>query len=403
MPLSSAEDRLCKRIAARAADLLDDLRLHVNLPTGGTGPALDESRSRLTDRLAALGAKVSIDPGDPRPVWLNHKVTATHGDAMPRRPVALASRTAGKPGARFLLSGHLDTVHEPDSAFRELSLRPDGQRATGPGCVDMKGGLVIAVAALEALDDAGFDPAWSFILSSDEETGSYSADRALRAAAREHDFGLAFEPALSDGSLVVERPGSGQFMIEVLGRMAHVGRDFSQGVNAITALARAIERVAQWPDTNRGLIVNVGVVDGGTATNVVPAHARAWGNLRFFDDQAAMHAVARLEGLRTSPSSGPPEVHVFHSLNRPAKPATVATMQLADAARRAAEDLAQKLPFGKTGGVCEGNNLQAVGLPTIDTLGVRGGGLHTHDEWIDLSSLVERCQLTALLIARQGR
>jgi glutamate carboxypeptidase len=259
----------------------------------------------------------------------------------------------------------------------------------------MKGGLVIAMAALESLDELGSSASWSFILNSDEETGSYHSDTALRQAAAHHDIGLALEPALPDGSLVVERPGSGQFMLEARGKAAHVGRDFASGISAINALSQSVLDAAKIADPANGLICSIGRIIGGVAPNVVPDHARAWGNVRYFTPQAESSAAARLEALAKSPG-----ISIQRSFNRPSKPLTLQTQRLADLAQAVASDLDQPMPFAKTGGVCDGNNLQAAGCPTIDTLGVRGGGLHTPQEWIDLSSLVQRCQLLAILIHR---
>lgn len=397
MPLTAQELKLRSAIAARADALLDDLRLHVALPTGlNNTPALDETRERLTSRLKALGANLTLTPGQPKPAWLREG--AARSESIP--PTALCRRWSAAAPFRVLLSGHLDTVHDPDSAFRALTIAPDAKRATGPGCVDMKGGLVIALAALEALDECNIPAAWGFILNSDEETGSYHSDAALRAEAAEpYAAGLALEPALPNGGLVTARAGSGQFVIQTTGRAAHVGRDFTSGVSAVNALARCILRVADIPDPARGIVANIGPIEGGHATNVVADHARAWGNIRFPDTAAGTEVGGQLESMRT-PDDALPRVNVTTSFNRPAKPLTQEVTALALAARAAAEDLGQSLPFGTTGGVCDGNNLQAAGLPTIDTLGVRGGGLHTPDEWIDLSSLVERCQLLAILIAR---
>lgn len=399
MPLNPAEENLRRIIAARQPALLEDLRRHVELPTGaGNTHALVETRDLLTGRLKALGASLELVPGTPKADWLYD----SHAKG-PIPPTAICRRTRpNSPG--ILLCGHLDTVHSPESSFRELSIAPGDKTATGPGCVDMKGGLVIAVAALEALDEAGLITSWGFILNSDEETGSFHSDAALTAEAKHYAYGLVLEPAMPDGGLVVERPGSGQFMIETRGRAAHVGRDFTSGVSAVNALADCIQHVARLPDPTRGIIANIGPLEGGIAANVVPDRARAWGNVRFPTAPQGERLGHRLESLQTAPGALP-AVSVVRSFNRPAKPLTPATEQLALRARAAAEDLGQKLPFGKTGGVCDGNNLQAAGLPTIDTLGVRGGGLHTHEEWIELDSLVERCQLLAVLILRlcEGR
>lgn len=397
--LSAPEQRLCAAIAARADDLLADLALHVSIPTGmGHTPGLDECRQRFTDRLVALGGTLTLHPGDLRPQWLaeSSEMAAPRGAAPP--PTAICTRLAPASRCRILLCGHLDTVHDPAGPFRSLTLSPDRTRATGPGCVDMKGGLVIALAALEALESCGVPTSWGFALNSDEETGSFHSDAALRREARGYDVGLVMEPALPDGSLVIERPGSGQFRIDCEGTPAHVGRDFASGRSAILALAECARRVSELVDLPAGRIASLGVIRGGTATNVVAPSATGWGNIRFRTEpdgeamRASLLAMCRSEpGLRVS---------VECVLNRPAKPQMHGVTALANAARAAADSLGQRLPFGTTGGVCDGNNLQAAGLPTIDTLGVRGGGLHTPSEWIEVASLVERCQLLAVLIAR---
>jgi glutamate carboxypeptidase len=394
MPLSTAEQRIAAAVEDKRDRLLQDLRLHVALPTGkGNTQALDETRQRFIERLEALGATTQLIPGDPKPDWL---WGATPGGKPPPTAVCRRLRDA-RP--RVLIAGHLDTVHDPASRFRELTIRPDGKVATGPGCVDMKGGLVIALAALETLEDLGIEASWSFLMNSDEETGSFHSFAAIEAEARGHDLGIALEPALPGGELAIERLGAGQFMIEARGRAAHVGRDFTAGVSAVSALARALLAIAEMPDPARGRILSVGPLLGGPVVNAVPDLARAWGNVRFPDPAVGDEIAAMIDALATDPGATP-SITVYRDFNRPAKPLIPKTEALALRARAAAEDLGQQLPFAKTGGVCDGNIMQHAGLPTIDTLGVRGGGLHTPDEWIDLDSLVERCQLLAVLLSR---
>lgn len=394
MQLSGIETRLCEAIEGRRDALLEDLRLHVEMPTGGFNtPALDETRSRFVSRLEALGGATELVPGDVKPDWL------PGGQSADGSPPTAICRRAGSGGKTVLITGHLDTVHDPNGAFRELSIAPGGETATGPGCVDMKGGLVIAMAALEALEEVGVPASWGFLMNSDEETGSFHSASAIESASVKYDFGLALEPALAGGELAVERVGSGQFMIECRGRAAHVGRSFTEGVSAVTALGERIVRVAAMPEPERGRILSIGPIEGGVATNAVPDRARAWGNARFPTPEAADEIGAMLSELATAPDAAP-SATVMTCFNRPAKPLTPEVERLALAARAAAEDLGQSLPFASTGGVCDGNIMQSVGLATIDTLGVRGGGLHTPDEWIELPSLVERCQLLALLVAR---
>lgn len=393
-----------RHIESAAAQTLADLTRLVAIPTGGGHAAgLDECRGILNDRLAKLAGpavRTELVAGDPRPAWLDHSGNTSRDSAPP--PTAII-RTPGDSG-RVLLCGHIDTVHDPAGAFRELTIDSSGTRALGPGAADMKGGILIAVLALEALAAAGIRGPWTFVLNSDEETGSYCSDRALRRAASIPGTlaGLVFEPALPDGSLVIRRPGSGQFVLTAQGKAAHVGRDFTSGKNAIAALSQAVLDITAHADASAGRIVNVGVIRGGSATNIVPDAATAWGNVRYDSPEAEQRLAAALDALNTADL---PRVAVERSFARPAKPTTPAVEKLALLARSAAEELGQKLPFGTTGGVCDGNNLQAAGIPVIDTLGVRGGGLHTTDEWIEIPSLAERAKLAASLIAKlwEGR
>ncbi|MEM8836442.1 MAG: M20/M25/M40 family metallo-hydrolase, partial [Planctomycetota bacterium] len=357
---------------------------------------LDRYRDAIVSRLEAMGAATTSHAGPSKPDWL---LGGAAGDPPPTVVCeSEAIRDAGD-AVRLLIAGHLDTVFDPAGEFREMVVQPDGKTAIGPGVVDMKGGILIAVVALEALHAAEQRVAWSFLLNSDEETGSFYSHAHLEQAARAHDVGIALEPALPGGALAVQRKGSGQFAIETFGRSAHAGREFEKGVSAVYALARALTEVEKMSDLERGVTVNVGPLRGGIATNAVPDHAIAWGNARYPDPQAADELGAKLDALATS-ADAMPRVVVHRAFNRPAKPMTPPVERLGMFVRDAAEGIGQSLPFESTGGVCDGNILQSVGLPTVDTLGVRGGGLHTTDEWIELDSLVERAQLLAVTLLR---
>lgn len=403
MTLHAHELAAVNALTARHDAMLRDLRDLVDIPTGPGGAAgLDLTRAWFSRRLAALGASLETIPGEPRPAWLG-------ADAADAPPPTLIARhpDASSAAKRVLLAGHLDTVHPAEGDFKGLTLEPS--RALGPGVVDMKGGLVLALHVLEVLTQLHLAPPWGFVLNSDEETGSFASDAALRRIAREFDLGLALEPAMANGGLVTHRPGSGQFMIEVCGRAAHVGRDFTSGVSAVNALAQCITRVAALADPAQGLLASIGPIAGGHATNVVPDLARAWGNFRFPSPEqgermaAALHSLASPQTLDQSLSQGQAHIRVEVALNRPAKPLTPGTQHLAALAQSAAADVGLTLPLGSTGGVCDGNNLQAAGLPCIDTLGVMGGGLHTTDEWTDLSTLTRRAGLLALVMLRAAR
>lgn len=419
MPLTDAEQRVCAAVSARRAALVEDLRLHVGLPTGGgNASGLARSRELLAARARRLGASVEVKTGDPRPVWLyGEPGYGGRGADMPKAAgvpgaetgsaavaVCRRERVGGEDRRPVLVCGHLDTVHDPLGPFQKLTIAPDGRTATGPGCADMKGGLVIGMGALEALEECGVRLPWTLVLNSDEETGSYRSRRtifeeAARVAAA-GGVGVALEPAGARGELIVERAGSGQFFIEAHGRAAHVGRDFRSGVSAVNALAGLIVRIAALGRSDEGLIVNIGPIDGGTATNVVPDRARAWGNVRFPDRAAAKRFEEDLRAAAGSVVGPGLSVEVAIDLSRQAKPRTVGVDRLASIAQTVSEQLGRELPLGATAGVCDGNVMQSAGLATLDTLGVRGGGLHTTDEWIEMDSLVERCQLLALFLMR---
>lgn len=396
MSLSDRERAVCRRLESMRQPMADELAAWVAIPTGrGHAAGLHAQRAALAARLRGLDAVTRDIACDPRPDWIDPPWARDQGAAGVD---VLVAERAG-PGPRLLLCGHFDTVHDPHSPFRELKAIGGG-RATGPGCADMKGGLVIALAALEAIRAEGIPLAWSFVLVPDEETGSYGSDRALRACAPGHAAGFVFEPAGDGDSLVVERMGAGQFAIEAFGRAAHAGRDYAKGVSAVRALARAVLAAEALADPAAGRIVNIGPLQGGAVTNIVPDHAAAWGNLRFArpEDEAALGAA--LEAIAHGGDADAPRVRVRRIAGRPAKPLTPAVERLAGIVRGASEDLGRPLPFGRTGGVCDGNNLQAAGLPVVDTLGVRGGNLHREDEWVDLDGMVDRAQLAALALLR---
>ena len=396
MSLTDLERDVCRRLEAMQQAMVDQLAAWVAIPTGrGHATGLHAQRAALAHRLRALGAVTRDISCEPRPDWIDPPWSGVAGaDGV---DILVGEHAA--PGARILLCGHFDTVHDPHSAFRELR-SIGGGRATGPGCADMKGGLVIALAALEAIRDAGHGLAWTFALVPDEETGSLGSAAALRSIAPGHAAGLVFEPAGAGDTLITERMGAGQFVIEAFGQAAHAGRDYATGRSAVRALCGAVLAAEAMSAPEAGRIVNVGPLQGGAVTNIVPDHARAWGNTRFSTtaDEAAIHAA--LAGLAVGGDAEVPRVRVRQLAGRPAKPLTPEVERLARIAQRASEDLGRPLPFGKTGGVCDGNNLQAAGLPTIDTLGVRGGNLHREDEWVDLDGIVDRAQLAALTILR---
>ena len=404
--LTTLEQLMLTKLRAREASMESDLREFVSIPTGtGYEEGLTGFRALMRGRLAALGAEISEIAGDLRPSWVTQP--NQRGDIT--APVALrAESRAARAGRtpRVLITGHLDTVHDPYGAFQSLT-RISSTRATGPGAIDMKGGLVIMLHALEVLQECGVEIAWTVLLNSDEETGSLHSARAIRAEARAHalsgGIGLAMEPSLPDGSLVLERLGSATFRIECLGRAAHAGRDFAHGISAVNALAQRILDAAKLVDLDAGTVINIGPLEGAKTTNIVADSARAWGNARFRDSARDAMVERGLRAMATNAQSPLPHTNIEYEANRPAKPEIPAVRAIATELAAIAHVIGEPIGFGKSGGVSDGNLMQAEGLPTLDTLGPRGGNLHRSDEYIELDSMVPRCAMLAIFLTRRAR
>jgi glutamate carboxypeptidase len=395
MALDASDAALRDRLHADRDSMLARLREMVATPTGfGHGPGLQAMQRLLVARLGALDAAVDSRPVEMRPAWIDPRPMP-----LTSAPVLVIRPRQARSGPRMLLCGHLDTVHDPEGPFRSLEPRGDGA-LTGPGAADMKGGLEVMCAAIEALEAQRLGVAWTVLLVPDEESGSFGSARTIAEVACEHDMAFVVEPAMASGDLVGERGGSGQFMIEAFGRAAHAGRDFAQGVSAVQSLAAAVTHVCGLSDPDQGRVVNVGPLQGGAATNIVPDHARAWGNLRF---RTAADGRSLSEAISSAARGGEhdvPRLRVHLTLNRPAKPCTEAVRAMGEAAGEIACDLGFRVGLGSTGGVSDANLIQQAGPPTLDGLGVRGGHLHRTDEFMWPESLPERAAMLAILLRR---
>jgi glutamate carboxypeptidase len=314
------------------------------------------------------------------------------GDALlltvrPRAPLQVA------------LTGHYDTVYPQDTLFRAVTRRPDGA-LHGPGIADMKGGLSVMLGALASFERHPEAPnvGYRVLLSPDEETGSLASAPLLAAVARSAHLGLTYEPAMEDGALAGARKGSGNFHVVVKGRAAHAGRDFASGRNAVAAAASLAVRLAAL--NGRGVTLNVARLDGGGALNTVPDRAVLRFNLRYPDAEAGQWAQVQISAAVEQAAADGISLQLHGGLHRPAKPFNHAQSLLFDAVADTALCLGRTLAWKASGGVCEGNNLFAAGLPNVDTLGVRGGAIHSEAEFAWPESFVERAQLSALILAR---
>ena len=306
---------------------------------------------------------------------------------------------------RVLLTGHMDTVFAVDHPFQTLRWL-DADTLNGPGTADMKAGIAVMLSALSAVATSPFaeNLSWEIVINSDEEVSSLGSAALLAECAKRADVGLTYEPALPDGTLAGARKGSGNFSAVVTGRAAHAGREPERGRNAIVAAADLTLHLAAL--VRDGLSVNVAKVDGGGPNNIVPDLAVVRFNVRpsTLADQAAVEA-AIAEIAAAIAAQHEVSVHMHGSFARPPKPMDTNQRRLFELVKVCGADLGLPIGWRDTGGVCDGNNLAAHGLPVVDTLGPRGGAIHSADEFLCVDSLEERAKLSALLLMRlaQGR
>jgi len=319
--------------------------------------------------------------------------------SIPVGPALTVSSAASK-GPRVLLSGHMDTVFDPESAFQ--SCRYEGEeRLVGPGVIDLKGGLVLILIALEALARSPWADrlSWQVVVNPDEEVGSPSSTPLLTQLARDHDVALVFEPPYPDGSMVSARKGSAIYVLQARGTSAHAGRAFHEGVNAITALARTLVAINALNDDPEHLAINIGTIRGGTAVNVVPDHAMAQVGVRATSSALMAEIDAKVnEIVESTNHNGSAKLTVQRLSLRPPKPFDQGTKHLFTSLQSCAQLLNQTVSWRSTGGVCDGNTLAAAGIPVIDTLGAPGGDIHTENEYLSVKELVPRAQLVTLYL-----
>ena len=353
----------------------------------------------LADAFAALpGEPVLREPAPVDSVTAaGERLAIQHG-----RNLHLAVRPEAP--VQLLFTGHMDTVFAADHPFQDVFWRDEGILG-GPGVADMKGGLAVLLAALKSVEASPLAAAlgYELVVNSDEEVGSPGSAALIAQAALGKKAALTYEPsALPDGTLAGARPGSGNFSLIVQGRSAHAGRNPEDGRNALLAAAELALLLAD--AKGKGLSVNPARIDGGGPNNVVPDHAILRLNMRpaTLADQAraqaaleeAMAGVSARRGVRIDMHGG---------WGRPPKPIDPAAEKLFALVASCGADLGQEIGWRDSGGVCDGNNIAARGVPVVDTMGVRGGAIHSDSEYLIVESLAERARLSALTILRLAR
>ena len=397
--LTAAEIELVSWADSQEQEMLELLEQITNINSGTLNKeGVDKVTQIFNDKLQDLGFSTSYLPGDliemPSCPGSDYSIDVT--DHL------LASRIGS--GTKLLLMGHTDTVFPTTSPFK--TFRQEGDTLFGPGVADMKGGLVVMLYALKALEANNKldDKTITILLNSDEEIGSLSSRKYIEEQAILHDWGLVYESS-GTNKFVRARKGLGQARLVVNGIASHAGGAHARGRSAIKELAYKIIEIENMTNYETGVTVNVGIIDGGEARNTVAPCAEALIDLRYPEPQQGEQAKDKLEQISDQVYSYPIatediKTERWISLHRPPKIPTPESDYLLEKALSIGRLLKQEIGITDSGGGTDGSLSQAAGLPTLDSLGVAGIGAHSDREEARASSLAERVKLSAILIHR---
>ncbi len=383
-------------IAAQKRSMLSHVREWSDINTHSHNTAgLAEVSKRIAYAFKALDSEVSTVPIQPA-LEIQFDGKESHQSISPI--LTFQKRKEAKKQVLFVC--HMDTVFPIHSPFQKCELE-SGDVLHGPGVCDAKGGIAIILQTLLAFEKSQHanEVGWKVILNTDEELGSPSSAEWLGQEAKKFDLGLVYEPCLPDGSLVSSRKGSGNMSLVVRGAAAHAGRDHHLGVNAIDSIAHCIRQISRLSHQRKDLTVNFGCVRGGDAVNIVPDLAVAKFNVRVLepdDEVYCMQAITTI--IKAREAQDGTKITLHGNFSAPCKPITPKVTKLLNIIKNYGHTLNMDINHQPTGGVCDGNRLQAAGLPTIDTMGAKGNYIHSHQEYLEIPSLVQRAQLSYLLL-----
>jgi glutamate carboxypeptidase len=397
MRILQPDQAVLDHVAAQEAHILGRTVEWAQINSGSRNEA---GLAAMLDRLEAEAARL---PAQVSRVPTRGSTTIGEDGAVKAIAHADALLINARPEAavQVILTGHYDTVFPADSGFQSVTTRPDGA-LNGPGVADMKGGISVLMAALEAFethpDRANLG--WTVLLSPDEEIGSPASAPLLARLGAVGQVGMTYEPALADGTLAGARKGSGNYHLIVTGKAAHAGRAFDEGRNAVAGAAIIAAALHGLNGRREGVTVNVAKISGGGALNVVADNAVVRFNVRVPDAQSAAWITDAIAEIVSTPPFEGLTLDLHGGMTRAPKPMDASQTALFEAVRQTGALLGQTIAWKPSGGVCEGNNLHAAGLPNIDTLGVRGGDIHSDQEFAWPDSFVERAQLSALILCK---
>jgi glutamate carboxypeptidase len=354
------------------------LRSFVEIETPTYEKALvDRLGHLITEKASSLGADIEVCKQDP--VGDHH-----------------IYRWGSAEGGVLLLT-HMDTVH-PVGSLKEMPVRVENEKFYGPGALDMKAGIALALIAIETIQEERriLDRGITLLCTSDEETGSVTSRELIEDLAKQHELILCLEPSLPDGSLKTWRKGIGRFSIEAIGRSSHAGSDPEAGINAILEMSYHIQEISQLVDSSKGTTLNVGKIQGGTRTNVVPRRCLCVVDVRVVDEEEQERVEQALSKLK--PHLEGAQINVKGSWNRPPMPRSTLMAETYARAKEIGEQLGLTLTEGGTGGGSDANFVAPLGIPVLDGMGVVGNGAHSPREYFEVKSLSKKAALMAALI-----
>ena len=366
-------------------EVLQLLGRMVNIDSGTfNGRGLDAVGALATAELKKLGGRIETSSAAPA---AGHNIVATF---------------TGKGKGRILLVAHMDTVFA-DGTAKARPFRIEGSRAYGPGIMDDKGGIVMTIGALKMLQGFKDYAKITVLLNTNEETGSHGTRALIEKLAKEHDVAFNLEPGRSADGLVIARKGSGEIEMDVKGKAAHAGVAAKEGRNAALEAAHQVVQLSKLGDDAKQTTVNWTVIKSGDRSNVIPDHASAQADVRVavaeeFD--RVEHDIERISSQKLIPET---QVAIHLRRGFPPMPASPITDAIAQRATGIYAELGRKLTLESTGGAADASLIFAAGVPTLDGLGIVGGGIHTAEEYAEVDSIVPRLYLLARLMQEYGR
>lgn len=396
--LNEHDREICERVTDLKNDMQQRTLEWARINTGSWNKeGLELLAPKLVEAFSALDAKTTVTHPDA------FEKVANNGEveSFDTGPII---EVVARPEAdvQVIMSGHYDTVF-PQHTFTEIT-DIGNDRLNGPGLADMKGGLSVMLGALQAFEAGPLKDklGYRIVMTPDEETGNFASAPFLTAAAKSGALvGMTYEPCMDTGAMSGGRKGSAVFDVILRGKSAHAGRAKEEGRSALEAAAHMVVALEALNGQYEGVTFNVGAIDGGGAVNIVPDLAIVRFGARAPDAEAAEWATQQVKDLlKAATDRDGISGHMHGGFYRPPKPRNAAQQKLFDAVTDTGKAIGLELEFVDTGGVCEGNNIFAAGVPNVDTLGVMGGRIHSSEEYVVMSSFVERAQLSALLLNR---